>query len=255
MPLELVIIPCLKDNYAYLVHDAESGETAVIDVPEAGPISAALKEQGWTLSHILLTHHHWDHIDGVADLLKDHPAQVIGAEADAHRLPPLDIAVAEGDTLRIGGEPVQVIDVSGHTVGHIAFYFPDSKLAFTADSLMALGCGRLFEGTPDQMFDSLSKLAALPADTLICSGHEYTQSNAKFALTIDPDNPALISRIEQVQKARAEGKATVPSLLSEELATNPFLRCNDPKVKALVGMIDAQPSSVFAEIRKRKDSF
>ncbi len=255
MPLELVTIPCLKDNYAYLVHDAESGETAVIDVPEAGPISAALKEQGWTLSHILLTHHHWDHIDGVADLLKDHLAQVIGAEADAHRLPPLDIAVAEGDTLRIGGEPVQVIDVSGHTVGHIAFYFPDSKLAFTADSLMALGCGRLFEGTPDQMFDSLSKLAALPADTLICSGHEYTQSNAKFALTIDPDNPALISRIEQVQKARAEGKATVPSLLSEELATNPFLRCNDPKVKALVGMIDAQPSSVFAEIRKRKDSF
>ncbi|MYM54983.1 hydroxyacylglutathione hydrolase [Thalassovita mangrovi] len=255
MPLELVTIPCLKDNYAYLVHDAESGETAVIDVPEAGPISAALKERGWTLSHILLTHHHWDHIDGVADLLKDHPAKVIGAEADAHRLPPLDIAVAEGDTLRIGGEPVQVIDVSGHTVGHIAFYFADSKLAFTADSLMALGCGRLFEGTPDQMFDSLSKLAALPADTLICSGHEYTQSNGKFALTIDPDNPALISRIEQVQKARAEGKATVPSLLSEELATNPFLRCNDPKVKASVGMIDAQPSSVFAEIRKRKDSF
>lgn len=255
MPLELVTIPCLKDNYAYLVHDAESGETAVVDVPEAGPISATLKERGWTLSHILLTHHHWDHIDGVADLLKDHPAKVIGAEADAHRLPPLDIAVAEGDTLRIGGESVQVIDVSGHTVGHIAFYFADSKLAFTADSLMALGCGRLFEGAPDQMFDSLSKLAALPADTLICSGHEYTQSNGKFALTIDPDNPALISRIKQVQKARAEGKATVPSLLSEELATNPFLRCNDPKVKASVGMIDAQPSSVFAEIRKRKDSF
>ena len=255
MPLELVTIPCLKDNYAYLVHDRDSGETAVIDVPEAGPISAALNERGWTLSHILLTHHHWDHVDGVAGLLTDHPAKVIGAEADSHRLPPLDIAVAEGDNLRICGEAMQVVDVSGHTIGHVAFYFADSKLAFTADSLMALGCGRLFEGSPDQMFDSLSKLAALPADTLICSGHEYTESNGKFALTIDPDNPDLISRMQQVQKARAQGKATVPSLLSEELATNPFLRCNDPKVKASVGMIDAQPSSVFAEVRKRKDSF
>ena len=255
MPLELVTIPCLKDNYAYLVHDAASGETAAIDVPDAAPVSAALKDRGWTLSHILLTHHHWDHVDGVADLLADHPAKVIGAEADAHRLPPLDIAVAEGDTLRIGGETMQVIDVSGHTMGHIAFYFPGSKLAFTADSLMALGCGRLFEGTPDQMFGSLSKLAALPADTVICSGHEYTQSNGNFALTIDPDNPDLIFRMEQVREAREQGKATVPSLLSEELATNPFLRCHDPALKASVGMIDAEPTAVFAEVRKRKDNF
>ncbi|WP_323780784.1 hydroxyacylglutathione hydrolase [Thalassovita sp.] len=255
MPLELVTVPCLKDNYAYLVHDADTGETALIDVPEAEPIANALNGKGWTLSHVLLTHHHWDHIDGLAALLKDHPAKVIGAAADAHRLPPLDLAVAEGDTLRIGGEPVQVIDVSGHTIGHIAFHFPDSKLAFTADSLMALGCGRLFEGTPEQMFDSLSKLASLPADTVICSGHEYTESNGKFALTIDPDNPALMSRMRQVQTAREQGEATVPSMLSEELATNPFLRCNDPGIKASVGMIDAQPSTVFAEIRKRKDNF
>jgi len=255
MPLELVTVPCLKDNYAYLVHDADTGETALIDVPEAEPIANALNGKGWTLSHVLLTHHHWDHIDGLAALLTDHPAKVIGAAADAHRLPPLDLAVAEGDTLRIGGEPVQVIDVSGHTIGHIAFHFPDSKLAFTADSLMALGCGRLFEGTPEQMFDSLSKLASLPADTVICSGHEYTESNGKFALTIDPDNPALMSRMRQVQTARKQGEATVPSMLSEELATNPFLRCNDPGIKASVGMIDAQPSTVFAEIRKRKDNF
>ena len=255
MPLELVTIPCLSDNYAYLVHDAASGETALIDAPEAGPIAAALSARGWTLSHVLLTHHHWDHIDGLTALLADHPAKVIGAAADAHRLPPLNTAVSEGDTIMIGRETARVIDVSGHTLGHIAFHFPDSKLAFTADSLMALGCGRLFEGTPAQMFDSLSKLAALPADTLICSGHEYTLLNGKFALTIDPDNTALISRMDRVQKARDAGQPTVPSVLADELATNPFLRGHDPAIQARVGMTGAAPAAVFAEIRKRKDSF
>ncbi|MEC7964765.1 MAG: hydroxyacylglutathione hydrolase, partial [Pseudomonadota bacterium] len=170
-------------------------------------------------------------------------------------LPKLDVSVAEGDRMVLCGEEMQVMDVSGHTIGHLAFYFAGSKLVFTADSLMALGCGRLFEGTPDQMYDSLSKLADLPGDTVVCSGHEYTQSNGKFAATIDPDNPALISRLEQVEQARAKGEPTVPSLLSEELSTNPFLRCNDPAVRASVGMIDAEPSAVFAEIRKRKDNF
>ncbi|WP_321830812.1 hydroxyacylglutathione hydrolase [Thalassovita sp.] len=255
MPLELVTIPSLADNYAYLIHDAESGETALVDVPEPGPIDAALKERGWHLTHVLLTHHHWDHVDGLEPLLRDHPAKVIGAEADSHRLPKLDVAVAEGDRMVLCGEEMQVMDVSGHTIGHLAFYFAGSKLVFTADSLMALGCGRLFEGTPDQMYDSLSKLADLPGDTVVCSGHEYTQSNGKFAATIDPDNPALISRLEQVEQARAKGEPTVPSLLSEELSTNPFLRCNDPAVRASVGMIDAEPSAVFAEIRKRKDNF
>jgi hydroxyacylglutathione hydrolase len=207
------------------------------------------------LSDVLLTHHHWDHVDGLADLLADHPANVIGAEADAHRLPPLDIAVAEGDRLILCGEEMQVMDVSGHTQGHVAFHFAASKLVFTADSLMALGCGRLFEGAPDQMFESLAKLAALPADTLVCSGHEYTLSNAKFAITIDPENAALISRIQQIEQARAAGQATVPSQLSLELSTNPFLRCTDPAVQATVGMIDAEPAAVFAEIRSRKDNF
>ncbi|MEZ5676630.1 hydroxyacylglutathione hydrolase [Thalassovita litoralis] len=255
MPLELVTIPCLSDNYAFLIHDAETGETALVDVPEAGPIKAELARRGWVLSHVLLTHHHWDHVDGLADLLVDHPAQVIGAAADAHRLPPLDQAVAEGDSITIGGETAQIFDVSGHTVGHIAFYFPDSKLLFTADSLMALGCGRLFEGTPDQMFDSLSKLAALPGDTTVCSGHEYTLSNAKFALTVDPDNSALISRVQAVQTARDAGQPTVPTSLTEELATNPFLRGHTEGVQKAVNMVGADPAQVFAEVRKRKDNF
>jgi len=255
MPLEIVTIPCLSDNYAFLAHDSETGATAVVDVPEAAPISAALTSRGWTLSHVLLTHHHWDHVDGLAALLADHPAQVIGAAADAHRLPPLDLALTEGDSLQVGTETGQVIDVSGHTIGHIAFYFADSAVVFTADSLMALGCGRLFEGPPEMMFDSLSKLAALPADTLVCSGHEYTASNAKFALTIEHQNSALISRVKRIEAARAAGHPTVPSTLSEELATNPFLRSHSEDVQTTVGMLGADPAAVFAEVRKRKDTF
>lgn len=255
MPLEIVTIPCLKDNYAFLAHDKATGQTAVVDVPEAAPIIAALKQRGWTLTHVLLTHHHWDHVDGLAALLADHPATVIGAAADAHRLPPLDIAVREGDTITIGSDTGRVIDVSGHTLGHVAFHFPDSAVVFTADSLMALGCGRLFEGTPAQMYESLSKLAALPPETLVCSGHEYTASNAKFALTIEPGNPALISRVEKIETARAQGRPTVPSLLSTERATNPFLRSDSPEIQANLGLSGADPVTVFTEVRRRKDSF
>ena len=255
MALEIVTIPCLSDNYAYLAHDPATGMTAVVDVPEAGPISAELTRRGWSLDLVLLTHHHWDHVDGLPALLADFPALVVGAAADAHRLPPLDIALTEGDTIDIGSETGQVIDLSGHTVGHIAFYFPASGVVFTADSLMALGCGRIFEGDPDMMYDSLMKLAALPADTLICSGHEYTQSNAKFALTIEPGNSDLISRCKAIDAARAEGRPTVPSRLSEELATNPFLRADSAEVRATVGLPDAPAARVFAEVRHRKDNF
>ena len=255
MPLEIVTIPCLKDNYAFLVHDRASGETAVVDVPEAAPIAAALAQRGWRLSHVLLTHHHWDHVDGLAALLADHPAKVIGAAADADRLPKLHVGVSAGDTITIGSEQGTVIDVSGHTVNHLAFHFADSAVVFTADSLMAMGCGRLFEGTPAQMFASLAKLAALPPETLVCSGHEYTSSNAKFALTIEPENAALISRIEKIETARAQGRPTVPSLLSTERATNPFLRCDSPEIQANLGMTGADQVQVFAEIRRRKDSF
>jgi hydroxyacylglutathione hydrolase len=255
MPLEIVTIPCLKDNYAFLAHDKATGQTAVVDVPEAAPIIAALKQRGWTLSHVLLTHHHWDHVDGLAALLADHPAKVIGAAADAHRLPPLDIAVTEGDRVTIGSDTGTVIDVSGHTLGHVAFHFPASSVVFTADSLMAMGCGRLFEGTPAQMHASLSKLAALPPETLVCSGHEYTASNAKFALTIEPGNAALISRIEKIETARAQGRPTVPSLLSTERGTNPFLRSDSPEIQANLGLSGADPVTVFTEVRRRKDSF
>ena len=255
MPLEIVTVPCLSDNYAYLAHDKATGETAVVDVPAAAPIAEALALRGWRLSHVLLTHHHWDHVDGLAALLADHPAQVIGAKADAHRLPPLDIALSEGDSIAIGEDTGTVIDVSGHTLGHIAFYFPASAVVFTADSLMAMGCGRLFEGSPDLMYQSLRKLAALPPETLVCSGHEYTQSNAKFALTLEPGNAALISRIEKIETARAQGRPTVPSLLSTERATNPFLRSDSPEIQASLGLSGAPPAQVFAETRRRKDSF
>lgn len=255
MPLEIVTIPCLSDNYAFLAHDADSGETALVDAPEAGPILNALSTRGWTLTHVLLTHHHWDHVDGLADILAVHPAKVIGASADAHRLPKLDMALAEGDTLTVGGDIGTVIDVSGHTVGHVAFHFPQSAAVFTADSLMALGCGRLFEGTPEQMWGSLSKLAALPADTIVYSGHEYTQANGKFAATIDPENVDLQNRIKDIAEKRNDGVPTVPSSLALELATNPFLRAADPDIQQRLGLAGADPAAVFAEIRGRKDRF
>lgn len=255
MPLNLVTVPCLADNYAYLVHDAATDAVACIDVPEAAPILRALGERDWKLSHILITHHHHDHIGGVEALAGATGARVIGAAADAHRLPPLDEQVAEGDVIRVGMETAEVIDVSGHTMGHVAFHFPGAGLVFTADSLMALGCGRLFEGDAATMWKSLSKLAALPPETLVCSGHEYTEANARFAMTIEPGNPQLISRVASVQAARAEGRPTVPSRLSEELATNPFLRAAEPDVRAAVGLPRATDAEVFAELRARKDRF
>lgn len=255
MPLEIVTIPCLKDNYAFLLHSEDSGETAVIDVPEATPIIAALEHRGWQLSEIWITHHHWDHVDGVAELKEATGAKVIGAEADAERLPPLNHAVKDGEVYRFAGADVHIIDVPGHTVGHIAYHVPDAKAVFTADSLMAMGCGRLFEGTAKQMWSSLSKLADLPAETIVCSGHEYTAANAKFAITIESENSDLISRIGAIEKDRAAGRPTVPSTLAEELATNPFLRAHLPSVKAALDMNDASDAEVFSEIRGRKDAF
>ncbi|RYG91848.1 hydroxyacylglutathione hydrolase [Loktanella sp. IMCC34160] len=255
MPLSLVTIPCLADNYAYLIHDAETGETALIDAPEPGPILAALAERGWKLTDVILTHHHWDHIDGLPPIVEAFAPRVIGAAADAHRLPHLDLAVRDGDAVTVCGETAQVFDVSGHTVGHIAVHFPASGLVFTADSLMALGCGRLFEGTAAQMWDSLLKLRALPDSTTVCSGHEYTLGNARFALTVDPDNVALQLRTAAIEEARDEGRPTVPTTLGEEKATNPFLRADAPDLQAAIGMVGADPADVFAEVRTRKDNF
>ncbi|MFT5065688.1 MAG: hydroxyacylglutathione hydrolase [Yoonia sp.] len=255
MTLTLTTVPCLVDNYAFIIGNPATKEAAVIDVPEAAPINAALLAGGWHLTTVLLTHHHWDHIDGLDGLTNRADLHVIGAAADAHRLPELNTAVSEGDTIRICGEDAAILDVSGHTVGHIAFHFPQSGFIFTADSLMALGCGRLFEGTPAQMWSSMQKLRALPSDTVICSGHEYTASNAAFALTLEPANADLRSRVEAIKAARLLDEPTVPSTLALEQQTNPFLRADVPALKHAIGMDNADSTTVFTEIRARKDRF
>lgn len=254
MPLEIVTVACLSDNYAYLVRDGESGTVALVDAPEADPIEAALDGRGWDLGAILITHHHGDHVAGVDALRSRYGAKVVGAKADAHRLPRLDRELAEGDSGGTDAFAAQVLDVPGHTVGHIAYYFPEAGALFSADSLMALGCGRLFEGTPEQMWSSLSKLAALPPETMVYSGHEYSESNARFALTIDPDNPDLVDRARRIGEARSRGEPTVPVTLALEAATNPFLRASDPGLKSRLGLAKSSDAQVFAEIRRRKDA-
>lgn len=253
--LTLVTLPCLTDNYAYLLHDDATGATAVIDAPEAHPILTELDARGWHLAEIWLTHHHWDHIDGVADLVRHTGALVVGAGADAQRLPPLSRIVTPGEGFTFAGHDVEIIDAPGHTLGHIVYHVPAAQAAFTGDSLMVMGCGRLFEGTPAQMWSTLSTLAKLPPDTNICSGHEYTASNAAFAVTIEPFNAALAARRQEIEAARARGEPTVPAPLSQELATNPFLRAHLPEVKSALGLADASDEQVFAEIRRQKDTF
>ena len=255
MPFDLVTIPCLSDNYAFVLHDGDSGLTLLVDVPEAAPVLDELARRNWQVSHLLLTHHHPDHVIGVQALLEVHPAQVIGAAADAHRLPDLHLALSDGDHFTFAGETATVYDVSGHTLGHIAVYFPKSGIAFTADSLMALGCGRLFEGSAAQMWDSLSKLMRLPPATIICSGHEYTAANARFALSLEPGNEHLVARAAKIDAARAKNQPTVPSKLADELATNPFLWPHSAEIRTLLKMHNHSDSEVFAEVRRRKDTF
>jgi len=256
MTLELTPIPCLADNYAWLWHDTATDTVVVVDVPDPAPVMRVLAERSWRLHHILITHHHADHIAGVEALAQATGAKVAGAAADAHRLPPLDHPVAPGDTLPLGMETARVLAADGHTLGHIAWHLPGAGLLFSGDSLMSWGCGRLFEGTPAQMFDTLTRLAALPPETRVCSGHEYTASNGRFALSLEPDNLALRERMDQVVALRTAGHPTLPVRLGEELATNPFLRAADPALGAALGLAaGTAPLAVFTEARARKDRF
>lgn len=248
MPLELVPVRCLTDNYAWLVHG--NGLTTLIDAPEAAPILAELAARGWSLDLIALTHHHADHIQAVPELVEMTGARVLGNAADAARLPPLDQTVQPGEQISICDEPAEVIDVSGHTIGHVAFYLPESRLLFTADSLMAMGCGRLFEGDAAMMWASLTRLNALPADVLVCSGHDYCRGNGAFALSVDPDNAALQKRLSETASGE---RPCAPATLAEERATNPFLRVKE--LRDSLGLQEEPDVRVFAELRQRKDRF
>lgn len=253
--LEIVQFPCRDDNFGVLVHDAKTGQTAAIDAPELKPILSLLDERGWTLTHIFTTHHHQDHVEANLDLKAKFSLTITGPQKEADRIPGIDKTVKGGDHFEFAGHRVEVIDCPGHTLGGISYFIPSQKLLFAADTLFSLGCGRLLEGTPDQMWSSLSSLLALPDDTVIYCGHEYTASNAKFALTIDPDNQALVERALEVEKLRAAGKPTLPTDMAREKATNPFLRADDGFIRERLGMEKASDAEVFAEIRRRKDTF
>lgn len=255
MTLEIHQIPCLDDNYGYLVHDPASGLTASIDTPDDVAIDAALAKKGWRLTHIFNTHHHFDHAGGNEKLKARWGCLIVGAACDAGRIPGIDVRLADGDTYSFGGIPVKVMEVPGHTTGHIAFYLPTEHVAFVGDTLFVLGCGRLFEGTAEQMWDSLTRIMSLPDDTVLYCAHEYTQSNARFALSVDPDNQALVARSAEIDRLRAAGKPTVPTTLGEEKATNPFLRAGDAALQRRLDLTGARLFEVFAETRRRKDRF
>ncbi len=255
--IEIRLFPARDDNYGVLVHDTVSGATATIDAPEEDAILDALEETGWRLSDIFVTHHHYDHVEAVKALKERFGARVVASryDTDAARVPEVDRAVDDGERIFLGAVPVEVIAVPGHTLGHIAYHIPSAPAVFAGDTLFALGCGRLFEGTPGEMWTSLKRLRALPPQTAVYCGHEYTQANARFALTIEPDNTALRRRAAEIDAARDEGLPTVPSALSLEIATNPFLRADVTEVKAALGMLDASDEAVFTEIRERKNHF
>ena len=253
--LEIYQIPCLQDNYGFLVHDPETGATATIDTPEVAPINQALAAKGWRLTHILNTHHHFDHAGGNEELKARWNCQVVGAAIDAERIPGIDVALADGDTLTLGSKQARIIEVPGHTSGHIAYYFAADEVAFVGDTLFALGCGRLFEGTPEQMSESLAKIMALPDETTVYCAHEYTEANAAFAVTVEPANPALQKRVKEIQALRAAGKPTVPTSIGLERATNPFVRSDSAELQAVLNLSGADEVAVFAEIRRRKDHF
>ncbi len=253
MAAEIRVFTCLTDNFGYLVHDSEGGATASIDAPEAAPIIEALEREGWTLTDILITHHHGDHVGGVAELKQRYGCRVIAPHDKTTRIANVDQRVANADVVKVGNLLARVLETPGHTLDHISYVFDSDKALFAADTLFSIGCGRVFEGTYPMMWDSLLKLRALPDDFNLYCGHEYTASNVKFALTVDSDNPVLKARAEQVARLRAENKPTIPVLLGEEKKANVFLRADDPGVAARLHMKGAKPADVFGELRERKN--
>lgn len=244
---------CLKDNYGVLIHDAEAGLTAAIDAPEADAVRRALAAKGWKLTHILVTHHHHDHTDGVLALKSETGCTVIGPKAEAARIKGLDRTVGEGDSFTFGNHEVRVLDTPGHTAGHISFWLPADAVAFAGDTLFAAGCGRVIEGTMEMMWGSLAKLAKLPPDTAVYCGHEYTAANIAFALTIEPENAALQARAKDVTATLAAGRHTLPTTIAVELATNPFLRWGSAAIRKRLGMEASADWQVFGEVRERKN--
>ena len=255
MPVEIEQFMCRSDNFGVLMRDPETGDVALIDAPEEKPILEAIERTGWQPKLLLITHHHADHVEANLALKERFGLKIIGPEAEAAKIPGIDDTVREGSTIDFGNEEIQVLDTPGHTAGHVSYYLPHSGVLFAADTLFALGCGRLLECPPAVMYDSLKKLSDLPSDTVVYCGHEYTLSNAQFALTVDPDNKVLQERARKVEALRADNRPTLPTTIGEELATNPFLRWADPAIRAHLGMQQASSDEVFAEIRRRKDNF
>ncbi len=254
MTLEIQQIPALRDNYIYLLREPKSGAVGAVDPSVAAPVLAALQQRGLKLTHVINTHHHPDHTGGNLELKAATGAIVVGPLADKGRIQGIDVAVGDGDTFQFGDEAATVYDVPGHTRGHIAYWFKDSQALFSGDTLFLMGCGRLFEGTPQQMWRSLGKLKALPPATRVYCGHEYTQANARFALTVEPKNADLVARAKRVDELRAAGQSTVPGTMADELATNPFLRADVPDLQRAMGA-PGDPVATFAAIRKAKDNF
>jgi len=255
MSAQTHLFRCLSDNFGVLVHDPATGATAAIDAPEAAPVEAALKATGWRLSDILVTHHHADHTGGVAELKARHKCRVTAPRNEAARIPAVDATVGEGDSVKVGGLTAHVLETPGHTTGHIAYVFDQDKLAFVGDTLFSIGCGRVIEGTPEMMWASLLKLRALPDATQIYCGHEYTEANIRFALTIEPDNKDLRARADEAKRQVAAGQATIPTTIGAEKRENVFLRADLPAVAAAVGLAGTPAAQVFAEVRARKNKF
>jgi hydroxyacylglutathione hydrolase len=253
MAAEIRLFPCLTDNFGYLIHDPVTKATASIDAPEAAPVIQALEREGWNLTDILITHHHGDHVGGVAELKQKYNCRVLAPHDKSAKIANVDTRVAHGDVVKVGSLLVRVLETPGHTLDHVSYVFDSEKAVFAADTLFSIGCGRVFEGSYPQMWDSLLKLRALPDDFKLYCGHEYTAANVKFALTIEPDNAALKARAEEVTRLRAANKPTIPVTLGEEKKANVFLRADEPSVAASVHMKGASGAQVFGELRERKN--